>query len=61
MSAHILSKLEAEIRWHLRSTCQVMGVYWEHTLLLRDVPVVEPVYAATSFQNSPSTIAPLMR
>merc|ERR1719277_434851 len=26
MSAHILSNEEAEMRWHLRSTCQVMGV-----------------------------------
>merc|ERR1719221_2140068 len=26
MSAHILSNDEAEMRWHLRSTCQVMGV-----------------------------------
>merc|ERR1719287_69072 len=33
MSAHILSKLEAEMRWHLRSTCQVMGVYAEDTII----------------------------
>merc|ERR1712176_700022 len=48
MSAHILSNVEAEMRWHLRSTCQVMGVYAEHTSLLRLVPVVEPVYTAMS-------------
>ena len=26
ISAHILSKLDAEMRWHLRSTCHVIGV-----------------------------------
>jgi len=34
MSAHILSKVEAEMRWHLRSTCQVMGVYREKGLAI---------------------------
>ena len=43
MSLHILSKEEAEIMWHLRSTYQVIGVYREHMELSRDVPVVEPV------------------
>merc|ERR1712003_76604 len=50
MSKHILSKLDAEIMWHLRSTCHVMGVYWEQISSLRVVPVVEPVYFARSFQ-----------
>merc|ERR1719277_1255291 len=61
MSAHILSKLEAEMRWHLRSTCQVIGAYPEQISLLRDVPVVEPVYFAISLPYSPSTIQPRMR
>eukprot|EP00584_Thalassiosira_punctigera_P018530 CAMPEP_0172557638 /NCGR_PEP_ID=MMETSP1067-20121228/74379_1 /TAXON_ID=265564 ORGANISM="Thalassiosira punctigera, Strain Tpunct2005C2" /NCGR_SAMPLE_ID=MMETSP1067 /ASSEMBLY_ACC=CAM_ASM_000444 /LENGTH=30 /DNA_ID= /DNA_START= /DNA_END= /DNA_ORIENTATION= len=29
--------------WHLRSTCQVMGLYVEHISLERESPVVEPV------------------
>ena len=43
MSAQSLSNDDAEIRWHLRSTCHVMGEYAEHTSLSRLVPVVEPV------------------
>ena len=43
ISAHMRSKLEAEIMWHLRSTCQVMGEYGEQTELLRVDPVEEPV------------------
>ena len=43
MSAHILSNVKAEMTWHLRSTCHVIGEYAEHTVLLLDVPVVEPV------------------
>ncbi len=35
------------MRWHLRSTCQVIGVKREQTSLSREVPVVEPVYLAT--------------
>lgn len=43
MSLHILSKEDAEMRWHLRSTCQVIGPYAEQMVLSREVPVVEPV------------------
>jgi hypothetical protein len=40
MSTHILSKVEAGTMWHLRSTCQVIGLYPEQMVLLREVPVV---------------------
>ena len=43
MSAHILSNVEAEMRWHVLSTCHVIGDHAEHTELSLDVPVVEPV------------------
>merc|ERR1711865_855914 len=52
---------EAEMRWHLRSTCQVIGVKREQTVLLREVPVVEPVYLPMSLPYSPSMIMPRIR
>merc|ERR1719253_276244 len=52
MSEHSLSKDDALIRWHFRSTCHVMGAYCEHTSLSREVPVVEPVYLVTSVPMS---------
>ena len=50
MSLHMWSHDFAEMTWHVRSTCYVIGEYIEHTLLSREVPVVEPMYVATSDQ-----------
>ena len=37
MSTHLLSNEDAEMRWHLRSTCQVTEEYCEHFSLVRKV------------------------
>lgn len=61
ISAHILSKVDTEIRWHFLSTCHIMRLCNNQILLLCIVAVMDLVYLATSMPFWPSTSVQCMR